>query len=234
VSPSGSGGPVGWPTLGAVRLTHLGHACLLVEMGGARILLDPGMFTPDFEKTTGLDAVLITHQHRDHVDADRLPALLAVNGSAALVAEAATVPQLGTVGLRAQPLRPGDELRYGAASVRAVGGVHARIFEDDPPVGNVGLLLSADGEPTLFHPGDCYDVVPERVDVLALPLAAPWTGGRGTIEFLRAVAPPVAVPIHDGLLIPPARKIYVGLVDARGPESTRILDLAGAGAAEVG
>jgi L-ascorbate metabolism protein UlaG (beta-lactamase superfamily) len=217
-----------------VRLTHLGHACLLVQTGGARILLDPGVFTPDFETMTGLDAVLVTHQHIDHVDTERLPGLLAANGSAALVAEAATVPQLETAGLAARPLHPGDELRFGAASVRAVGGVHARIFEGDPPVGNVGLLLAADGEPTLFHPGDSYDVVPERVDVLALPLAAPWTSGRGTIEFLRAVAPPVAVPIHDGLLIPPARKIYVDLVDARGSDSTRILDLAGAGPTEVG
>jgi L-ascorbate metabolism protein UlaG (beta-lactamase superfamily) len=217
-----------------VRLTHLGHACLLVEIGGARILVDPGIFTPDFETVTGLDAVLMTHQHADHVDAERLPALLAANGAAALVAEAATVPQLDSAGMPAEPLRPGDERRFGAATVRAVGGVHARLFEDDPAVGNVGLLVGADGEPTLFHPGDCYDVVPTGVDVLALPLAAPWTGGRGTVEFVRAVAPPVAVPIHDGLLIPPARKLYIGIVEARGPDSTRVLDLAGAGPTEVG
>ena len=216
-----------------MRLTHLGHACLLVEVGGARILVDPGVFTPDFETVTGLDAVLLTHQHADHVDAHRLPALLAANETAALVAEPDTVQQLDAAGLPAESLRPGDERRFGAARVRAVGGRHARLLEDTPVIGNVGLLVSADGEPTLFHPGDSYEVIPSGVEVLALPLAAPWTGGRGTVEFLRAAVPQLAVPIHDGLLTPPGRETYLGMVETFGPDSTRVLDLAGAGSIEV-
>jgi L-ascorbate metabolism protein UlaG (beta-lactamase superfamily) len=216
-----------------VRITHLGHSCLLVEVGGARILVDPGTFTPGFETVTGLDAVLLTHQHPDHVDAQRLPALLAANETAALVAEHDTVQRLDAAGLPAESIRPGDERRFGGARVRAVGGLHARLFEDVPAVGNVGLLVSADGEPTLFHPGDSYDVIPSGVEVLALPLAAPWTGGRATVEFLRAAAPRLAVPIHDGLLSPPGRELYLGIVETFGPDSTRVLDLAGAGSIEV-
>ncbi len=215
-----------------MRLTHLGHACLLVEAAGARILIDPGTFSPGFETVTGLDAVLVTHQHGDHVDTGRLPTLLAAN-SAALAAESSTVEQLGAAGLSAAPIRPRDELQFGAVRVDAVGGVHARLYPDDPPVGNVGLLFSAGGEPTLFHPGDCYDETPAGVDVLALPLSAPWTGGRGTIDFLRAMRPRVTVPIHDGLLTPPARQIYLRIVDTRGPDQTRVLDLAGARPTEV-
>jgi L-ascorbate metabolism protein UlaG (beta-lactamase superfamily) len=216
-----------------VRLTHLGHACLLVEAGGARVLIDPGTFTPGFETTTGLDAVLVTHQHADHVDAERLPALLAASGAAALVAEPATAAQLDGAGLPAEPLPVGGERQFGGRNVRAVGGVHAWLYDGDPRVGNVGLMISADGEPTLFHPGDSYDVTPSGLDVLALPLAAPWTSGRGTIDFLRATAPTVAVPMHDGLLVPAARQIYVRMVEARGPDSTRVLDLAGAGPTEI-
>jgi L-ascorbate metabolism protein UlaG (beta-lactamase superfamily) len=216
-----------------VQLAHLGHACLLVEAAGARILVDPGSFTPGFETVTGLDAVIVTHQHVDHVDADRLPAVMAANSTAVLFAEPSTVERLASVGVPAQPVRPGDERRFGGLSVRAVGGVHAKLFEEDSPVGNVGLLFTADGEPTLFHPGDSYDVTPSGVDVLALPLSAPWTGARGTIEFLRATAPSMAAPIHDGLLNPRAREVYVGLVQTRGPERTRVLDLADAGPTEI-
>jgi len=229
----GLAGPSRASRLRSVQLTHLGHACLLVEAAGARILVDPGSLTPGFETVTGLDAVIVTHQHFDHVDPDRLPAVMAANGTAALLAEPSTVELLAAAGVSAQPVRPGDERRFGGLSVRAVGGVHAKLFEQDPVVGNVGLLFAADGEPTLFHPGDSYDLTPSGVDVLALPLAAPWTSGRGTIEFLRAAAPPVAVPIHDGLLVPLARQVYVGLVQSRGPERTRVLDLAGVGPTEM-
>jgi L-ascorbate metabolism protein UlaG (beta-lactamase superfamily) len=216
-----------------VRLTHLGHACLLVETAGARVLIDPGSFTPDFQTVTGLDAVLVTHQHMDHVDAGRLPALMAANGSAVLLAEPTTVDQLAAAGVPAEPIRPGDERRFGALSVRAVGGMHAKLFDEDPPVGNVGLMFEADGEPTLFHPGDSYYLTPSGIGVLALPLAAPWTSARTTIEFLRSVAPPLAVPIHDALLTPLARQLYAGIVRDRAPQATRVLDLAGAGPTEV-
>ena len=50
-----------------MRLTRFGHSCLLVEEGGARVLLDPGSFSEGFETLEGLTAVCVTHQHVDHV-----------------------------------------------------------------------------------------------------------------------------------------------------------------------
>ena len=52
-----------------MRITSLGHACLLVETGDQRILIDPGTFSPGFQDLTDLDAIVVTHQHADHVDA---------------------------------------------------------------------------------------------------------------------------------------------------------------------
>ena len=53
-----------------MQLTHLGHACLLVETETARLLIDPGMDS-SFADVRDLDAVLVTHQHPDHIDVDR-------------------------------------------------------------------------------------------------------------------------------------------------------------------
>src|SRR5207248_6806 len=79
---------------GAVRLRKLGHSCLFVSTGDARILIDPGTFSPGFEEVDGLTAVLVTHQHPDHVDVARLPRLLERNPDAQLVTDVATAQML--------------------------------------------------------------------------------------------------------------------------------------------
>ena len=69
-----------------------------------------------------------------------------------------------------------------------------------PRCTNVGVVLQADGEPSLYHPGDAYDGEPGEVDVLAVPLNAPWSKVAETIGFVRRVAPRQIIPIHDALL----------------------------------
>ncbi|MBI1759757.1 MAG: MBL fold metallo-hydrolase [Actinobacteria bacterium] len=217
-----------------MRLTHLGHACLLVETGGARLLIDPGTFSAGFEELTALDAVLITHQHVDHVDGDRLPRVLAGNPDARLLAEPELTEQLLTAGWAATAFPAGETMPFAGASVRAVGGRHATIHDPGiPVVGNIGLVIGADGEPTLFHPGDSYQVTPEGIDILALPLNAPWTNVQETIDFAHAVSPATVVPVHDGLLSPVGRGVYLRVVGGLLPERSALLDLAGAGPAEL-
>ena len=53
-----------------MRITHLGHACLLLEMADQRVLIDPGNFADDLGTVNDLDAILVTHQHPDHLDPD--------------------------------------------------------------------------------------------------------------------------------------------------------------------
>jgi L-ascorbate metabolism protein UlaG (beta-lactamase superfamily) len=212
-----------------MRLTHLGHSCLLVETGDQRLLIDPGTFTPAFEDLRELDAVLITHQHTDHVDLDRLPTLVTANPGVRLLAEPSTINDLAGVGLRVEQLDPGTGVSIGSARVEVVGGEHAVIHPEIPRIANVGLLVSSAGDPTLFHPGDSYGTVPDNVDILALPLSAPWTSIRETVAFARAVGAPATVPIHDGTVSAGGRAIYLRLLGSL-VVGTELRDLAGAGA----
>ena len=207
-----------------MRLTRYGHSCLFVEAAGARILVDPGGFSHGFEELTDLDAVFVTHQHPDHIDAERLPQLLEANDRAQLIAEPETAAQLRDSGIEATSLHPGDSVSLAGATVTAAGGVHAEIHEDIPLVGNVGLLVSGDGEPTLFHPGDSYGATPDGVDVLALPLTAPWARAALTVDFARAVGAPRLLPIHDAIVSPQGRAVYVRVVTSLLPESATFSD----------
>ncbi|MBA3530061.1 MAG: MBL fold metallo-hydrolase [Propionibacteriaceae bacterium] len=211
-----------------MRITHLGHAAVLVETKQSRILIDPGNLSDGWHGATDLDAVLITHVHPDHLDPQHVPQLLAANPSAKVFTES-SVPDLlaaGDVDLGSlHPVSAGDEVKIGDVIVSAVGGVHAEIHRDIPRIGNVGLVLRCEGEPTLFHPGDSYATAPGGVDIVAVPAYGPWAALKETIDFVRAVGALEGFPIHDELLNERGR----GLVSARINEltSTRLVDLRG-------
>lgn len=209
-----------------MRITHLGHAALLVEAGGRRILVDPGVFSPGIADLTGLDAILITHQHPDHMDLQRLPALLEINPQARMYAEPQAAATMEEAGIGAERTAAGQTLAFGPVQITPVGELHALINEALPRVGNLGLVVRAIGEPTLFHPGDAYDGAPGQVDILALPLNAPWTASRDTIAFARRISARVCIPIHDGLLNAVGRALYLSQVKDFGPQAMELRDLA--------
>lgn len=181
-----------------MQITHLGHAAVLVEVKDQRLLIDPGNFSNVWHGLTDLDAILVTHQHADHLDPEQVPALVADNPRAQVHIETEALAQVPVAG--AQALEAGTTLHFGEVSVEAVGGRHAVIHRDIPRIGNVGLVVRASGEPTFFHPGDALDVTPEGIDVLAVPGYGPWAAMKETIDFARAVAAGQGFIIHEGLL----------------------------------
>ena len=202
-----------------MQIVHFGHSCVLLDTGSARLLFDPGGLSSGFEDLRDLDAILVTHQHFDHLDAGRLPALVEANPQAALVVDPGSVEEVAKAGLTADQASPGDTLTLGGARVAAVGGEHAVIHPSVPVPPNVGYVVDGGA---FYHPGDSLFVPEQQVDVLGLPTAAPWLKTGEAVDFLRAVAPRFAVPIHQGLLNETGLQLNYGLFSRLAPEGGEV------------
>jgi L-ascorbate metabolism protein UlaG (beta-lactamase superfamily) len=202
-----------------VQIVHLGQSCVLVETGTARLLLDPGIYSSGFDQLTELDAILVTHQHPDHLDIDRLPALLAANPTAELLVDSGSAPLLAAAGVVHRVVGPGQQLELAGAGVEVIGGDHGVIHPDIPVVPNNGYLIDGDAG-TVLHPGDSFSAPPRPIDLLLLPTAAPWLTVSEAVDYLRAVAPSLAVPIHQAILATPEK--HYGLFRELAPAGTDI------------
>ncbi|RHA40716.1 MBL fold metallo-hydrolase [Cellulomonas rhizosphaerae] len=194
-------------------LTRWSHACIRLERGSDVLVIDPGVFTDAASALAGCRAILITHEHVDHLDVG--PVAAAVAAGAHVWGPAEALAALSAAGAEPESLHTvagGDTVTAGGFEVEVVGEWHAQIHPDIPLVKNVGYLVER-----VLHPGDSFvSVDPGTVDVLLAPVAGPWLKVSEAIDYVRAVAPSRAVVIHDAPLSDAGRQLTLRLVTALG------------------
>jgi L-ascorbate metabolism protein UlaG (beta-lactamase superfamily) len=179
-----------------MRLTKLGHACVRLEKDGAALIIDPGAWSQAGEVLSGASAVLVTHEHPDHLDAGALRAALGTDAGLELWANESVSGQFAEFGGRVHAVAHGDTFNAAGFGVHVYGRQHALIHPDIPVIANTGFAV--DGE--VFHPGDALTVPEDKVPTLLLPVSAPWLKASEMIDYAREVAPQRAFAIHDGIL----------------------------------
>jgi L-ascorbate metabolism protein UlaG (beta-lactamase superfamily) len=176
-----------------MRITKFGHSCVRLETDGHVVVLDPGGFTEP-EAVDGATAVLITHEHADHYSPDHLrrtdAPVFTIDAVAAKIREDAP-----DVAERLTVVEPGQQIDVGVPAT-VVGEKHAVIHPEMQHFDNSGYLLEVEGQ-RIYHPGDSLTLPPESVDLLLLPVSAPWLKISECIDFGRDVGAPRSVAIHD-------------------------------------
>jgi L-ascorbate metabolism protein UlaG (beta-lactamase superfamily) len=180
-----------------MRITKFGHACVRIENEGQVVVLDPGGFT-EREAVDGATAVLITHEHPDHLEVDHLRAtdapIYTIDAVRTQIAEADE-----SVAERVHVVSPGQQFEADGLSVTAVGELHAVIHDDMPRFFNSGFVVDVGGT-RIYHPGDAFTAPDGPVDVLLLPVHAPWSRISEVVDFAREVGARRSYAVHDGLL----------------------------------
>lgn len=198
-----------------MQLTKLAHACVRLDKDGEVLVIDPGAFG-GADALDGAAAVLVTHEHFDHVVPDTLRAAMTANPGLRLWAAAPVAGQFAEFGDRARAVAHGDDFTAAGFAVHVYGEQHAVIHPDIPTVANVGFMVDGD----IFHPGDSYTVPEDPVSTLLVPVSGPWFSTREMIDYVRAVAPERMYAIHDALLSPiglNVTEMFAGL--AAGPNN---------------
>lgn len=197
-----------------MKLTKLPHACFRLEKDGATLVVDPGGFSQPAEALRGADAVLVTHEHPDHVDAEAVRA-----AGAPVFAHPDVLARLD--GVTGTPVRPGDVLEVSGFAVRVFGDRHAHIHEDVPDLANNAYLV----DERVYYPGDSFSVPGVPVEVLFVPVGGPWLKLAEAIDFVREVRPTRAHPTHDAVLSGPGQQFADSwMVQRAGTDYSRLTE----------
>lgn len=177
-----------------MNITKYMHSCLVLERDGQRVVVDPGVWSEDFVVQENVVAIVVTHEHPDHLDPEKLRAIVATSPDAVIYAHEDVVAKIE--GLKTQAVAADETVQVGGFTLRFTGGEHATIHTSYPPVANLGVII----DDALYYPGDSFALPGTVVHTLALPVSAPWMKISEAMDFLAEVRPTRAFPTHDAIL----------------------------------
>ena len=187
-----------------MTITKLGNCCLVLEENDVKILTDPGSFTTEPVKAvTGINIILITHEHSDHYHIESIEAVLKNNPGAVVVSNSAVAKLLAEKNIPCTVVGDAQSATVGAAKdtrgilIEGFGKDHAPIYGTMGLVENTGYLVAG----KFYFPGDSFHDPKRPIDVLALPVAGPWMKVSDAIDFAKLVKPRMAFGVHDGMIV---------------------------------
>ena len=179
-----------------MKITKLGHCCLIIDIRGVRFLTDPGSYTEQND-VKDIDYVVISHEHADHLHIESLKTVLANNPAAKVICNASVGKILEKEGIPFLKVGDGDSTEVSGIAISGHGTQHEPIYLDYELVENTGYFF--DG--ALYNPGDAFHDPGMPVDILAFPVTGPWCKISEAMEFVLSIKPRIAFPVHDGNLV---------------------------------
>jgi L-ascorbate metabolism protein UlaG (beta-lactamase superfamily) len=180
-----------------MKITKLGHCCLHIVQGELAILTDPGAYSTLQNQVKGIDVVMITHEHADHLHVGSLKIVLQNNPGAEVITNTGVGAILDKEGIPYTLVADNQSVIRKGVEISGFGKNHWEMYKVVTPVENTGYFIGK----KLFYPGDSFSAPNQPIDVLALPVAGPWATLSECIDYALKLQPKKAFPVHDGMLI---------------------------------
>ena len=180
-----------------MKITELGHCCLIIEEAEAKILTDPGDYTEAQNSVRGLTHVFITHEHQDHFHVPSLKQVLVNNPGAKVYTNSAVGNLLVREGINYELLEHGNMQVLAGVEVEGIGADHHLAYKNLPIFRNTGYLFAG----KFFYPGDSFTDPKKSIKLLALPISGPWLSAAEAFDYAQLVKPDACFPVHDGNML---------------------------------
>lgn len=177
-----------------MKLTKYEHACFVVELGGVALIVDPGDYTTDLIVPDDIVGIVVTHEHADHLGIDNITAIAAENPDVVIIGHQAVTSKLPQ--FRTQTVVQNEGIKIGPFELEFFGGEHATIDPSMTTIANLGVMINN----RIYYPGDSFALPDRAVELLALPVSAPWMKISEAAAFANAVQPVKIFPTHDAIL----------------------------------
>lgn len=183
-----------------MQITKLEHSGIIIEKSGKKIVFDPVEFAETLPKLENVVAIIITHAHSDHLQPDKISAILDLNPTAKVFAPQDALELLPDATVAAS----GEEIEVDGFHLQFFGKDHAAIFTGKVPCANLGVVV----DDVFTNPGDSLDLPDNTINVLCVPEAAPWEKISETVQYVKTAQPQVVIPVHNGILSDMGKTIY--------------------------
>lgn len=178
-----------------MKITKFGHCCFLIEERGLRIITDPAMFSEGQNQAKNIDVVLITHKDMDHLEMNSLKTILRNNPQAKIITIKSVGEVLDKENILYDLVGDGQSATEKGILIEGFGVKHALMHASIPQHDNTGYFINN----KLFFPGDAFANPHKPVEILALPVVAPWLKISESIDYALELKPKFCFGIHDGI-----------------------------------